>query len=55
MGIDIGFTDENFVNCKYALCRSYRNRIIAFQNRIDRYKKALKTADKHALETQMSY
>ncbi|MBM3254375.1 MAG: hypothetical protein FJZ16_08995, partial [Candidatus Omnitrophica bacterium] len=29
MGIDIGFTDESLKNCKYALCRPYRKRIVA--------------------------
>ncbi len=32
-----------------------RDMIIAFQNRIDRYKTALKIADKYELEIQMSY
>jgi hypothetical protein len=30
MGIDIGFTDDSLRECKYALCKPYREKIIGF-------------------------
>jgi len=30
MGIDIGFTEESLMKCKYALCRPYRKKLIGF-------------------------
>jgi hypothetical protein len=30
MGIDLGFTEESLLKCKYALCRSYRKKLVGF-------------------------
>jgi len=34
MGIDISFTEESLKNCKYALCRPYRSKIVGFYSEI---------------------
>jgi hypothetical protein len=30
MGIDLGFTEESLIRCKYALCRPYRKKLVGF-------------------------